>query len=275
MTWHVERGMLERYAHATIGDAHAFSVEAHLLSCEQCRMQVSTFIDGETLETIWAATEAVVFGPRKGPIERLLLQIGVKDHIARLLAATPSLRLSWLAAIAVALSFAVAASYFNQQGYVMFLILAPLLPVAGVAAAYGPGVDPTYEVGLAAPMRSYELLLIRALAVLIFSSVLVAVASLALPKPSWVTIAWLLPSLGLTSASLALSTVFKPLRAATGVAVAWVAAGIYAVIFVARSGTTLEDVFGELVQVILLFVTLASIALLYRRRETFERGVLR
>jgi hypothetical protein len=40
-----------------------------------------------------------------------------------------------------------------------FLTVAPLLPLAGIAMAYGPGIDPTYEIGLAAPMRSLRLLL--------------------------------------------------------------------------------------------------------------------
>ena len=46
--------------------------------------------------------------------------------------------------------------------------------------AYGPGIDPTYEIGLAAPMRGLRLLL-RAAAVVRASAVLAAAASLALP----------------------------------------------------------------------------------------------
>jgi hypothetical protein len=36
----------------------------------------------------------------------------------------------------------------------LFLVMAALLPVAGVAAAYGPGVDPAYDVGRASPCRA-------------------------------------------------------------------------------------------------------------------------
>lgn len=133
-------------------------------------------------------------GVRPGPMERTLVRLGIADHVARLLAATPSLRLSWFAALAVALGFAVSAAYTGAV--VVFLVVAPLVPLAGVAAAYGPGVDPTYEIGLASPMRSYRLLLIRALAVLTASMGLAGAAALALPTLNWSTAAWLLPSLG-------------------------------------------------------------------------------
>ena len=104
------------------------------------------------------------------------------------------------------LAFAVWAARGDQQGVYWFLVLAPMLPLAGVAAAYGQGVDPTYEVGLAAPMRSFGLLLIRAVAVLVTTTVIAGLAALALPGLQWTAAAWLLPSLGLTLASLALAT---------------------------------------------------------------------
>ena len=73
-----------------------------------------------------------------------------------------------------------------------FLVLAPLLPLAGVAAAYGRDVDPTYEIGLAAPMRSFGLLLVRALAVLATTSVMAAVAGARARRAcSWSAAAWL------------------------------------------------------------------------------------
>jgi hypothetical protein len=144
-----------------------------------------------------------------------------------------------------------------------------------VAAAFGPKVDPTFEIGIAAPMRSFKLLLIRAVAVLVSSGGLITIAALALPQLNWATAAWLLPALGLTSASLALGTVFNPLHAAVAVAVTWAAGAVYATIFAARSSATLQDLFGEVVQILLLLVTLASAWVLYRRRESIERGGLR
>lgn len=275
MTWHVEPKMLEAYAHNEIGDVHAFSVEAHLLSCEVCRRRIAAFGDGGRLETLWTEIDGIVTGPAPGIIERFLLRAGVRNHVARLLAATPSLRLSWLAGLALALSFAVISAYLSTGGFVLFLILAPMLPLAGVAVAYGPGVDPTYDIGLAAPMGSFHLLLVRAAAVLTSSSAIAFIAALALPQREWALVAWLVPSLGLTAASLALSSFVHPLRAAAGVAGLWITSCVLAALYSSSTTATLQDVFGGSLQVALLIVTLASVALLYQRRESFERGAHR
>lgn len=34
---------------------------------------------------------------------------------------------------------------------ILFLALAPLLPLAGVALSYGPAIDPTYEMAVVSP----------------------------------------------------------------------------------------------------------------------------
>lgn len=273
MTWHIEPRVLKAYARHSIDDSLAYSVEAHLLACQGCRAQISEVADRRRLEAMWVEIDNLVALPEPGLIEKLLLRVGVRDHVARLLAATPSLRLSWLCAVTLALAFAVVAAHYNEQGFLLFLIVAPLLPLAGVAVAYGPGVDPTYEIGLASPMRGFHLLSIRTIAVLTSTTVLASIAALMLPNLNWAMVAWLLPSLGLTSAGLALATMFKPLKAASGVAVVWVAGSAAGVTFAARSAATTEDVFGDLMQVVLLIVLLASSTLLVHRRESFERGV--
>jgi hypothetical protein len=128
--------------------------------------------------------------------------------------------LSWLGAVALALAFAVLAAHEGHQGLVVFLTIAPLIPVAGVAAAFGPGVDPTCEIGVAAPFRSFGLLLLRSTAVLASSLVLIGLAALALPRLDWTAAAWLLPAFALTSVTLAVSTVVEPVRSAVGVTMA-------------------------------------------------------
>lgn len=275
MSWHVEPKMLEAYAHNAIDDVHAYSVEAHLVTCSVCRTQIASLGDQERLEILWSEINEVVTGPEPGIVERFLLRLGVKDHVARLLAATPSLSLSWLGGLVLALSFAVVAARMSVTGFLLFLILAPMLPLAGVAVAYGPGVDPTYEVGLASPMSSFHLLLIRATAVLTSSGAIAFVAALALPQKNWAVAAWLVPSLGLTAASLALSTYISPLRAAASVSALWIAGSLLALTYTVNTRATAEDVFAGTLQIVLLVVTLTSIALLYRRRESFERGVRR
>jgi hypothetical protein len=266
MSWHVDPEALTAYAHGTIDEVSAFSVEAHLLACAGCRERVRELVDGGRLELVWAEIEGLVDAPVRGPVERLLLRVGVSEHLARLLAATPSLTLSWLAAVALALAFAVVAAYESERGLLVFLALAPLLPLAGVAAAYGPGLDPTYEIGLASPLRSFRLLLIRATAVLTTTTALAAIASLALPQIDWRIAAWLLPALGLTTLSLAFATYVSPLWASGALAFLWIAL----VTLTATAGDDRFAAFRPPAQLTFLAATLAAAVVVARRREAFE-----
>jgi hypothetical protein len=224
--WHVDGELLAAYAAGRLDVVGTWSVEAHLTSCAGCRELAGALVEPERLRRVRAALIAAVDVPHTGVAERLLIRLGVPDHTARLLAATPALRGSWLLAIATTLVFAVLAARVGSgpDASLAFLCVAPLLPLAGIAVAYGPGIDPTYEIGLAAPMRGLRLLLLRAAAVVGASAALAAAASLALPGLSLATAGWLLPALALAVCSLALATVVSPLRATGISAGAWVAA---------------------------------------------------
>jgi hypothetical protein len=224
--WHADEEMLAAYHEGRLDAAGRWSVEAHLTSCAACRLQARALVDPARLRRLRAALIEAVDVPRAGVVERLLVRLGVADHTARLLAATPALRGSWLLAVAATLAFAVVAAWVTRgpDAALGFLCVAPLLPLAGIAVAYGPGIDPTYEIGLAAPLRSFRLLLLRAATVLGASALLAAAASLTLPRVGWGAAGWLLPSLGLTAVSLALATTVEPLRAIGVTAGAWVVA---------------------------------------------------
>ena len=271
MTWHAPLALLERYAACDLDDIQADSIEAHLPACGQCREEIAGLAGAAIVERSWANVVAELDAPRPGPLESALARAGVPGHIARLLAATPALRLSWLLACALVLGFAVWAAGEREHGAYWFLVLAPLLPLAGVALAYGPDVDPTYEIGLAAPMRSFALLLIRAVAVLATTGVLATIAGLALDGPHWSAAAWLAPSLGLTLASLALATRAVPLLAFGGLATLWIA-GTGAGWLWAREPLDLFSPGGQL-----CFVLLAALAalVLIRNADGFEcRGAM-
>ncbi len=229
MSWHVDSELLARYARNDIDEVHAYSVEAHLPSCSQCRMQIAALVDDRRLIDVWEGVEANLDAPARAPLEIALTRVGVPEHIARLLGATPALRMSWLAACALVLAFAAFAASQRADGVYWFLVMAPLLPLAGVAAGYGPGVDPTYEIGLAAPMRSFQLLLIRAIAVLTTTTVMAALAAVALAGWHWTAAAWLAPSLGLTLASLALATRMAASTACASLGAVWMLSAIAAV----------------------------------------------
>lgn len=271
MSWHVQPHALRSYVSGSIDTTQQFSVEAHLLSCAACRSTLANFSDRAALERAWEGIVSETAAPAVGRIERLLIRLGVSDHAARLVAATPSLRGSWLLAIAGVLALAVVVANGAQNGYLFFLAVAPLLPLAGIAAAFGPGVDPTYEVGIAAPMRSFRLLMIRSVAVLVSTIAFGTIAALLLPGFDWKAAVWLLPSLALSTASLALSTLVHPLRAAVAVAVAWVAT-VGAAAAVAAGEVAARTVFGEQMQVAVLVVAVGAGLFLTARREDFERG---
>jgi len=273
MGWHADRALLSAYVRNEIDQAASVALEAHLIACAACRAGLGRFADPERLERGREALLDAINTPRRGPLEALLVRAGMADTTARLVAATPSLSASWLAAVAIALAFAVVAAYQIGDGVLVFLVVAPLLPVLGVAAAYGPGVDPTYEIGLAAPLSSLRLLALRVVAVLTAAIVLAGLAGLAMPAQpglGWTTPAWLLPALGLTLGSVALSTVMSPLHAARLVGLAWLLV-VVAVAMVLHDQPALFGYRGQLA-----FALLAAVAglVIAHRRETFDQGRL-
>ncbi len=281
MTWHADTALLDRYACGDIDQARASSLEAHLLNCADCRGAVAARVPPDRLRASWLEMERVLDAPRPGPVERLLLFVGIPQHLARLLAATPALRLSWLSAVSLALAFAVIASYSGQGEARMlaFLLVAPLLPVAGVAVAFAPGIDPAYEVALAAPMASFRLLLVRAAAVLASTAVLAGLAALALPEVGWVVAAWVLPALGLSAVSLALSSVAAPLPSAAAVASVWLVGVLGSEVLAARragavwgSGGLHSVAFDPAGQVAFAVMAAAAVLVVLVRRDAYEFG---
>jgi hypothetical protein len=173
-----------------------------------------------------------------------------------------------LLALTAVVAFAVAAAHTADFGYALFLLLAPMLPLAGVAGAYGPGVDPTYEIGLASPMKGFHVLLVRASAVLATTTVVVGVGAILLPDLGWSVIAWLLPSVGLVLSSLALSTLVQPLKAAVWVAALWLlAAGTW--VLASSAPAQARSAFGAPMQTSLVLISLIAGAVLVARRDVW------
>jgi len=265
-TWHMDDGLAVRYADGELNPTLAASVEAHLLACDRCRSLLTPRVPDARLDRVWAEVADAVDTPVPGPFERLLRAIGVHDHTARLMAAAYSLRLPWITASAAALLFAALASgETTRWGLLVYLTLAPILPVAGVAVAFGRDGDPAHEIGLAAPYSMFRLMLMRSAAVLTSSSALALVVGLGLLGGSWIAAAWLLPSLALTSLTLALSSRFDPRHCGAVVAMTW----LFVVVSVNFREPSLA-MFGGVGQVGYLAVAFASFALLFFRRREFS-----
>ncbi|MEU3409686.1 MULTISPECIES: cupin domain-containing protein [unclassified Streptomyces] len=221
MSWHVAEEDLRAYARGELEPPLLWSADTHLAGCAECRAVLAAAWDGEALDEAWARLDAELDAPRPRPFERLLLRLGVAGHTARLLAATPVLRRSWLTAVALVLAMSVLTARAGHSA-IPFLALTPLLPLAGVALSYGPVADPTYEMTVVSPLHGFRLLMIRTVAVLAAALALTALAGLALPGFGLSAFAWLLPALALTATGLALTPRLGPVAAPAVAGGGWV-----------------------------------------------------
>jgi len=265
MTWHLDDDVLARYAAGTARTSEAASAEAHLVGCAQCRAAVTPHADPARLDTVFANLTDVLDMPRAGLVERLLRAVHVRPATARLLVATPALRTSWVLSIAGALAFAVAAVQQGSESRHLFLALAPLLPVLGVAIAYGRDADPAYDVTVASPYGGFRLVLLRTAAVVATTSVLTLLTAVVVPDAG-LAAAWLLPALALTTATLVAATVWRPAASAAVVASCW----LTVVVVAARTDADVSDARGQATYAVLLAVAAAVLA---ARRDRFEREV--
>ncbi|MGH3190745.1 MAG: zf-HC2 domain-containing protein [Streptosporangiaceae bacterium] len=278
-TGHSGPDLLARYAAGSVDEAAAWSVEAHLMACAACRSGLAAQVDAGRLarnRSVLLVRAAIGDDGRAG---RLLRRCGVPDHLVRLLAATPSLRRSWLLSVAGVLAVvtgeAVLARYGwgrmrppgspGQEPLVPFLLAAPLLPLASVAAAFMPVFDPAYRLAVAAPLSGFRLLLVRAVCALAAAVVPVACAAFAVPGPGWLPAAFLLPSLAVCGLALAAVTVMRPLAAAVTAGTLWT----LAVLALAGARLPLLAVQWH-GQAVCAAVLLAATAVVYLRHDRFE-----
>lgn len=268
MTWHVAEEDLRAYALGELAPPLLWSADTHLTRCAECRARLAAAADPVALDAAWERLDAELDAPRPSPTERLLVRIGVADHTARLLTATPVLRRSWLLSVLFLLVMTVLAVRVADVP-ALFLALAPLLPLAGVALSYGPALDPTYEMAVVAPLHGFRLLMIRTVAVLTAGLALNGLASLALPGYGLMALAWLLPALALTTTGLALSARLGPVLAPALVGGAWLTLLLVAHAQAQNSTSTLAP-FTAVGQSAAAGVTVLAALLLYRTRDRFD-----
>ncbi|MFJ9634147.1 zf-HC2 domain-containing protein [Streptomyces sp. NPDC101175] len=268
MTWHVAEDDVRAYARGELAPPMLWSADTHLARCADCRALLAAVTDPVALDAGWDRLDAELDVPKRGLVESLLVRIGVADHTARLLAATPVLRRSWLGAVAALLVMTVLVTNTlkNTQSPTLFLGLAPLLPLAGVALSFGPKFDPTYEMTVVAPMHGFRLLMIRTVAVLATGLGLNGLASLALPGYGLAALGWLLPALALTTTGLALTPRLGLVLAPSLVGGGWVA---FLVIADDLHGGTLEP-FTPAGQAVAAAVAALAAGLLYLLRDRFD-----
>jgi len=159
------------------------------------------------LDRVWTGVAAQVWLRRPGRIERLAARLLRSPGLARALVVTPSLLIGWVIATAVVLLAGMAATLGTHTPYVA--LFDPAVAAAGIAYAYGPGIDPAWELSQSMAVSDRMVLLARALAVFGLNAVLGLLASAASGAAVAVTFGWLVPMTAVCALALAAATLAR------------------------------------------------------------------
>lgn len=168
------------------------------------------------LDRVWIGVAAEVWRRRPGPVERTAARLLRSPGMARALVTTPSLLVGWLIATAAVILAGLAATLATGTPWVP--LLAPAVAGAGIAYAYGPGIDAAWELTESMAVSDRMVLLVRALAVFGLNALLGVVASAASGLAAEVTFGWLVPMAAVCALALAAATLSR--SANVGVAAA-------------------------------------------------------
>ena len=127
------------------------------------------------LNRVWTGVAAQVWRRRPGRLERTAARLLRSPGLARALLTTPSLLLPWLIASVVVLGAGALAQV--GAGAPLVWLIAPAVAAVGIGYAYGPGVDPAWELSCSMAVSDRMVLLTRAVAVFAVNAVLGLAAS--------------------------------------------------------------------------------------------------
>jgi hypothetical protein len=194
-------------------------------------------VGGIDLGRVWTGIAAEVWRRRAGRVERLATRLLRSPGLARALLTTPSLLLPWL--ISTVVIFAVSGVINLVGGEPLVWLLAPGIAAIGIAFAYGPGMDPAWELASSMPVSERMVLLVRAVAVFAVNACLGLVVSgisywatanglhgdgghATAAAAAAVTFGWLIPMTAVCALTLAVAVVTRSASAGalTGV-LAW------------------------------------------------------
>jgi hypothetical protein len=162
------------------------------------------------LSRVWTGVAAEVWRRRPGPAERLAARLLRSPGLARALVTTPSLLLGWVIATVVVLAAGAAATLGTGTPYAA--LFAPAVAGAGIAYAYGPGIDPAWELAQSMAVSDRMVLLVRALAVFGLNAAVGLAASAAsgvTGSAAAVTFGWLVPMTAVCGLALAAATLSR------------------------------------------------------------------
>ncbi len=225
---HPGSDLLGRYARGDtdIAADQLWAVESHLETCAPCRARLAP---DPLADAVWADLAVVVDRTPQMPRTR-----------RRLLTWVSPMAGPWLAMILLVTFVALLLDRLSSatpDGISLVLLIAPVLPVLGVAASWGRALDPAYELTAATPRAGLPLVLRRTAAVLF-------VVMPGLFVAGWLTGAslaeWLLPCLTFTAGTLALGGLIGVTRAAITLVVLWTFAIVVPTIALARTSVVFD-----------------------------------
>ena len=159
------------------------------------------------LDRVWLGVAAQVWRRQPGPAERMAGRLLRSPGLARALVTTPSLLLGWV--IATVLILLAGVGFTLGTGTPWVAVLAPGVAAAGIAYAYGPGIDPAWELSQSMAVSDLMVLLVRAFAVFGLNAALGLAASAASGAAAAVTFGWLVPMTAVCALALAAATVTR------------------------------------------------------------------
>lgn len=228
---HLSSDTLRRYADGDDLPADLlWAAEVHLESCAECRSRLAERADrvAPLVDQVWAAVEPAATGVPAPRRRRWAVTW-----------ATPAMT-PWLGMTVLVTLLTLFADRLTGAAYPsLVLLLAPVAPVAGVAAAWARGLDPAHELVAATPRAGLYLVLRRTVAVLVVVIPPLTVAG-------WLTgaspVRFLVPCLAFTAATLALGGFVGVRRVAVGLTAGWVALVVAPSLVTARTPVVLEPV---------------------------------
>ncbi|MFG2988189.1 zf-HC2 domain-containing protein [Streptomyces sp. NPDC048257] len=213
-----------------------WALEAHLEGCRTCRDRLSAAVTAGApavaalTEAVWSDLEHQLAAAVPAPPRRIR---------ARLSAWTTPAMTPWLAMVLAVTLLALLLDLVGPgSGQVsLMVLLAPVLPVCGVAASWSRGLDPAYELTASTPRAGLQLVLRRTASVL----VLVIPTLLAGGWATGIAAAqWLLPCLAFTSMTLALGGLIGVTRAALALVAVWAAVVVAPTLATSRTAAALQ-----------------------------------
>jgi hypothetical protein len=220
------------------------------------------------LDRVWLAVAARVWRREPAPAERAARWLLRSPGLARALVTTPGLVLGWLIATVVVLAAGILATLGTGTPYVP--LLAPAVAAAGIAYAYGPGIDPAWELSRSMAVSDRMVLLIRALAVFGLNAVLGLAATAASGATAAVTFGWLVPMTAVCALALAAATLAQSANAGVAAGAAgWVITVLAGNAAAGRLTAAITD--SALVLPYLIFAACCGVVVLYATR--IPRGI--